>query len=288
MKIKNILSLLVLGTLLSACSFSSEGNSNKTLATDSTILDIGSSIKEIEDSINYIYDSSAYTIVNVDEDLYMSVIYDTTGKAYVESDYYNGFYINKNKSIASKYDASGNAYWSIDVDYTPMYCIEKALDLVKLNKAELTKTVFADESSKGSNDFLIKIKGSNIKDFYNELDNASLDNYMLSYYGHKANELVDSDTLNIALTIRGTNLIDAAMFIGDRQNKTVWTNASLFVIGGVTFDDTIKNISNSDNFNDVNDRLNAEKEKLGARLYDVVSTNSEIRSMLESSIKNAE
>ena len=287
MRVRNIISLLVLGTVLSACSIGNKNIDN--VATDSNAsINKEAYIKDIQDSIDYSYANSVYSIVRLDKDLDMSVIYDTSGKAYAETDYSNGFYIDKNKSILSKYDVSKKPYYNLEVEYTPLYSIEKALELVKDNKADLTQSVFEDNSSKGSKDYLITIKGSNIKSFYSDLDSDSLDKYMLSYYNHTASELTNFDSLNIALSVRDTNLIDAIMFIGDKESKNIWVQSCLFTLGGITFDDTIKDIKSTDSFDSISDKLNKEKEIIGEKLSEAVTNNKEIKDMLENRIKSVE
>ena len=63
--------------------------------------------------------------------------------------------------------------------------------------------------------------------------------------------------------------------------KTVWNLTGLFEAGAVTFDDSVSNIKNGDDFEAVSKILDNEKEKIGKVLAVYVENHPEIKQKLD-------
>ena len=272
-------SVVTLGLVALACVslWGCKGNSVNTnkVATSSNIEN--SDIESVRNIVKRAYANSLYCSFNIDESLDLSMIYDTEGRAYVESDYINGFYITKTKSLVASYDSSNKPYWEILDEYTPLYCVEKALSLAESDKANISKY----DGEEGDTVYQIDVKGSNIREFFDELGKQVSDDYCKFLFNKDSLNLTDLDMINIYVM---NSVENTPVFKMDIQTSdgvmTVWNLTGLFEAGAITFDSGISNIKNGDNFEDVSSLLDKEKEKIGEALTKYVESHPDLMEKL--------
>lgn len=274
-------SVMTMGIVLLACASlwgCKGGNSNNSrVATASNIED--KSLESVRHIISRAYANSLYGRLDLDESLNLAILFDTNGKAYVEGDYVNGFYISKDKSLVASYDSSSKPYWEVLNEYTPLYCVEKALDLVYENKGSISTY----DGEEGDTVYQIDIKGSNIKEFFDDLGKQVSDEYCKFLFGKDSLNLTDLDMVNIYVMNNKDNLPIFKMDVQTSSDgiKTVWNLTGLFEAGAVTFDDSVSNIKNGDDFEAVSKILDNEKEKIGKVLAVYVENHPEIKEKLD-------
>lgn len=267
--------------VLTACS-----NKDKKKEVDSNVdSSVEQDVKSIRDSINGSYANSMYSVVQLSDKLNMTLIYDTTGKAYAETDYANGFYTAKDKSLVAQYDSSNKPYWNLETEYTPLYTVEKSAELLESGKAELVQDV--TDSKDGYKTYHIKVSGTNIKSLYGSYTQDALDQYCMDCFGKEANKLDDTDSFNVYFTDKGENLSNGTLLVTSSasDDKIVWNYSGYFTLGALTFDSDLENISSNIDFNYANGIITAEKDKIGDAIVKAVEENDKIKSLLESSIK---
>ena len=273
-------SIMTMGIILLACTSlwgCKGGNSNNSrVATASNIED--KSLESVRHIISRAYANSLYGRLDLDESLNLAILFDTNGKAYVEGDYVNGFYIDKDKSLVASYDSS-KPYWEVLNEYTPLYCVEKALDLVYKDKGSISTY----DGEDGDTVYQIDIKGSNIKEFFDDLGKQVSDEYCKFLFGKDSLNLTDLDMVNIYVMSNKDNLPIFKMDVQTSSDgiKTVWNLTGLFEAGAVTFDDSVSNIKNGDDFEAVSKILDNEKEKIGKVLAVYVENHPEIKEKLD-------
>lgn len=273
-------SVLTMGLVVLACVslWGCKGNSlNKSASSSNTSASV-SDVESVRDIIKRAYDNSLYSRFTLDDSLDLSVMFDTNGRAYVESDYVNGFYIDKNKSLIASYDSSNKPYWEVINEYTPLYFVEKALVFVDNGKGSISKY----DGEEGDTVYQIDIKGSNIREFFSELGEQVSNDYCQFLFNRPSNELTDLDMINIYVMNKPDNL---PIFKADVQTSdgvmTIWNLEGLLEVGGITFDDSIANIKNGDDFDEVNKKLDLEKEKMGEALTGYIESHPELKEKLE-------
>lgn len=272
-------SVLTMGLVVLACVslWGCKGNSlNKSASSSNTSASV-SDAESVRSIIKRAYDNSLYSRFTLDDSLDLSVMFDTNGRAYVESDYVNGFYIDKNKSLIASYDSSNKPYWEVINEYTPLYFVEKALVFVDNGKGSISKY----DGEEGDTVYQIDIKGSNIREFFDELGKQVSDDYCQFLFNKASNELTDLDMINIYVM---NSVENTPVFKMDIQTSdgvmTVWNLTGLFEAGGLTFDSGISNIKNGDNFEDVSSLLDKEKEKIGEALTKYVESHPDLMEKL--------
>ena len=274
-------SVMTMGIVLIACASlwgCKGGNSNNSrVAVSSSIED--KSLVNVRDIVNKAYANSLYCKLDLDESVNLAILFDTNGKAYVEGDYVNGFYIDKNKSLFASYDSSNKPYWEVLNEYTPLYYVEKALDLVDGGKASISTYNGEDEDTV----YQIDIKGSNIKEFFDDLGKQISDEYCKFLFDKDSLNLTDLDMINIYAMDSKNSLPIFKMDVQTSSDgiKTVWNLTGLFEAGAVTFDDSISNIKNGDDFEAVSKILDNEKEKIGKVLAVYVENHPDIKEKLD-------
>jgi lipoprotein len=275
-----VLALLAL-LALTACG---NKNSDKEVAP-SVDSSVEQDVKAITDSINGSYANSMYSVVQLSDTLNMTLIYDTTGKAYAETDYANGFYTAKDKSLVAQYDSSNKPYWNLETEYTPLYTVEKSAELLGVGKAELVDDI--TDSKDGYKTYHIKVSGANIKSLYDKYTQDALDQYCMDCFGKKSNSLDDTDSFNVYFTDKGENLSNGTLLAqsATSDDKIVWNYSGYFTLGALTFDPNLEKISSNIDFNSANGIITAEKDKIGSAIVKAVEENDKIKSLLENSIK---
>lgn len=274
-------SVITIGIVLIACASlwgCKGGNSNNSrVAVSSSIED--KSLVNVRDIVNKAYANSLYCKLDLDESVNLAILFDTNGKAYVEGDYVNGFYIDKNKSLFASYDSSNKPYWEVLNEYTPLYYVEKALDLVDGGKASISTYNGEGEDTV----YQIDIKGSNIKEFFDDLGKQISDEYCKFLFDKDSLNLTDLDMINIYAMDSKNSLPIFKMDVQTSSDgiKTVWNLTGLFEAGAVTFDNSVSNIKNGDDFEAVSKILDNEKEKIGKVLAVYVENHPDIKEKLD-------
>lgn len=273
-------SVLTMGLVVLACVslWGCKGNSlNKSASSSNTSASV-SDVESVRGIIKRAYDNSLYSRFTLDDSLDLSVMFDTNGRAYVESDYVNGFYIDKNKSLIASYDSSNKPYWEVINEYTPLYFVEKALSFVDNGKGSISKY----DGEEGDTVYQIDIKGSNIREFFSELGEQVSNDYCQFLFNRASNELTDLDMINIYVMNKSDNL---PIFKADVQTSdgvmTIWNLEGLLEVGGITFDSSIANIKNGDDFDEVSKKLDLEKERMGEALTSYIESHPELKEKLE-------
>lgn len=187
----------------------------------------------IRESVEKLYNSNAYTQVNVGEDQYIYMLY------------------NKNKEvIAESHDSALAVYRKDDVivgfadkvymmnDITPLKTIEYALDLVENGKAEIKSEPKEVEESFDGKLFHIYVRGrDNIKSLYEHVsEEYALEMVDLLYDGVIEEEDKDNDNsyLDIVYSIANNGAVGAECAIvhsEDEKYTTWWFDGYLALMG---------------------------------------------------------
>ena len=235
-------------------------------------------VKVVKGIVARAYKNSLYCNLSFDEYSTVSMLYDTNGRAYVETDYINGFYIDKNRSLTASYDSSDKPYWEILDEYTPLYCVEKGVDLVEKDKGEISEY----DGEGADTVYQIDIKGSNIKEFFDELGTQVSDDYCNLLFDKDSLSLTDLDVINIYVMDSPEHIPTFKMDVQTSGGtNTVWNVNGLFETGSITFDSALGEIKNGDDFDKVSEMLNKEKEKIGVALTKYIENHPELKEKID-------
>ena len=235
-------------------------------------------VKVVKGIVARAYKNSLYCNLSFDEYSTVSMLYDTNGRAYVETDYINGFYIDKNRSLTASYDSSDKPYWEILDEYTPLYCVEKGVDLVEKDKGNIS-----EYTGEGTDTvYQIDIKGSNIKEFFDELGTQVSDDYCNLLFNKDSLSLTDLDVINIYVMDSSEHIPTFKMDVQTSGGtNTVWNVNGLFEAGSITFDSALGEIKSGDDFDKVSEMLNKEKEKIGVALTKYIESHPELKEKID-------
>lgn len=235
-------------------------------------------VKVVKGIVDRAYKNSLYCNLSFDEYSTVSMLYDTNGRAYVETDYINGFYIDKNRSLTASYDSSDKPYWEILDEYTPLYCVEKGVDLIEKDKGEISEY----DGEGADTVYQIDIKGSNIKEFFDELGTQVSDDYCNLLFDKDSLSLTDLDVINIYVMDSSEHIPTFKMDVQTSGGtNTVWNLNGLFEAGSITFDSALGEIKSGDDFDKVSEMLNKEKEKIGVALTKYIESHPELKEKID-------
>lgn len=235
-------------------------------------------VKVVKGIVARAYKNSLYCSLSFDEYSTVSMLYDTNGRAYVETDYINGFYIDKNRSLTASYDSSDKPYWEILDEYTPLYCVEKGVDLVEKDKGEISEY----DGEGADTVYQIDIKGSNIKEFFDELGTQVSDDYCNLLFDKDSLSLTDLDAINLYVMDSPEHIPTFKMDVQTSGGtNTVWNVNGLFEAGSITFDSALGEIKSGDDFDKVSEMLNKEKEKIGVALTKYIESHPELKEKID-------
>lgn len=200
----------------------------------------------VDSAVSTMYNNGALVGIQVDPDENLSIMYyfDANGRAYAESPYINGLFIDKDKSLTEKQDGNGEYFFSIVDDMTPLYMIETMNNLVKNGKGKITDVTIEEEKAVNCRSYQIDIEGENVASVFDVVsENYCLEQIKMLYDLTSKSQLTLSNKLRLFMTIGdGDGQVAAAIFvIKDDTPYILYKFEGYTSIGGWKLDETIWN-----------------------------------------------
>lgn len=197
----------------------------------------------IMNAITTMYDSGALIGVQIDPEESLSIMYyfDHNGRAYAESPYINGLFIDKDKSLTEKQDGNGEYYFGIVDDMTPLYMIETMVDLVNNGKGKISDITLEEEKVVDCRTYQIDINGEDIADVFSVVSEDYCSEQIKTLYDLNSKSLFKlSDALRLVITIGGNEgEVAAAIFVVRDNTPYILYNFEGYTpIGGWELDTT--------------------------------------------------
>lgn len=173
--------------------------------------------EDILNAVNTMYNNGALIGVQIDPEESLSIMYyfDHNGKAYAESPYINGLFIDKDKSLTEKQDGNGEYYFGIADDMTPLYMIETMVNIANSGKGKIQDITVEDEKAVNCKSYQVDIVGEDIASVFGAVSEDYCSEQIKTLYDlNNKNLLKLSDILRLMITIgEGDGQVAAAIFV---------------------------------------------------------------------------
>lgn len=204
-------------------------------------------LEDISNAINRMYANGAMIGVDIDPDEDLSIIYyfDSNGKAYAESPYINGLYVEKDRSLTEKQDGNGEYYFSMVDDMTPLYLIENIVKVAgEKDKGIVTDITTDEESEVGCRSYQVDIRGVDIASVFNAVSsNYCLEQVKTLYNIDNPNNLDIGNILRLLITTSDEDGHTAAavLVIKDNTPYILYNFEGYTSLGGWELDASVWN-----------------------------------------------
>lgn len=173
--------------------------------------------EDILNAVNTMYNNGALIGVQIDPEESLSIMYyfDHNGKAYAESPYINGLFIDKDKSLTEKQDGNGEYYFGIADDMTPLYMIETMVNIANSGKGKIQDITMEEEKAVNCKSYQVDIVGEDIASVFGAVSEDYCSEQIKTLYDlNNKNLLKLSDILRLMITIgEGDGQVAAAIFV---------------------------------------------------------------------------